>query len=390
MKVAVLASLAFSLTHFRGALIRAMVQSGHDVVACAPDDDPEVEQALAAMGVRYRRTPMQRTGLNPMADLRTLASYMRLMREERPDVVLAYTQKPIIYGGIAARLAGSGRFFAMNSGLGHVFTDNGRMSRRLLRKLVVALYRPAVREAEAIFVFNRDDRAELLRHGIARPCQPILQVAGSGVDVSRFAATRVPSGPPIFLLIGRMLRDKGVPEFVEAARRLRARHPAARFQLLGPIEPNAAGIPGQQLAAWQAEGCIEYLGETRDVAPYLRAASVFVLPTAYREGLPRAILEAMAVGRAVVTTDAPGCRETVVPGENGFLVPVRDAQALGDAMERFILDPDMAHRMGRRSRQMVEATFDVRRVNAMLLAGMGLSDAPAQPADEPREMAAAE
>lgn len=374
MKVVVLASLAFSLTQFRGALLASMVREGHEVVACAPEEDPEVERVLAAMGVRYQRIAMWRTNVNPFADLWTLAGLIRLIQREKPHVILAYTQKPIIYGGIAAQLVGTARFFAMVSGLGYVFSADGQGGRRLLRAMVSRLYRFGIRKADAVFVFNGDDRAEMLKHGILRQDHHVVQVPGSGVDISRFAPTPLPQGAPVFLLIARLLREKGVPEYVEAARRLRAQYPELRMQILGPLDPNPSRITPEQLAAWVAEGAVEYLGATRDVTPYIAAATVYVLPSCYREGLPRTILEAMAMGRPIITTDSPGCREPVVPGDNGFLVPVHEPAALAEAMMRFVRDPDLAPRMGRRSRELAEERFDVAKVNAILLAEMGLRD----------------
>ena len=199
-----------------------------------------------------------------------------------------------------------------------------------------------------------------------------MQVPGSGIDTRRFTAAPVPAGPPVFLLVARLLGNKGLNEFVAAARAVRARHPGVRCQLLGPVDINPAAITPAQLAAWQAEGAIEYLGETRDVAPYFAASSVFVLPTWYREGLPRTILEAMATGRAVITSDAPGCRDAVTDGWNGLLVPPRDSAALTAAMQRFVDDPGLAATMGGRSRERAEAVYDVRKVNRLLLTTMGL------------------
>lgn len=372
MKIVVIASLAYSLVNFRGALIADMVEAGADVVACAPEDDPEVTAALGRMGVGYRQIPMQRADRNPLGDLRTLFGLARMLREERPDAVLAYTQKPIIYGGIAARLVSRARFFAMVSGLGYVFTDDGETVRPFLRQIVSILYRAAVRRAAAVIVFNNDDRAEMRKHGILRDDHPVVQVPGSGIDTIRFAAQPVPAGPPVFLMIARLLRDKGLLEFVTAARALKLRYPDAKFQLLGPVDPNPTGIGAAVIDAWAAEGIVDYLGETRDVRPYLNASSVFVLPSYYREGLPRTILEALATGRAVITTDAPGCRETIEPGRNGFLVPVRDASALGQAMEQFLLDATLAASMGAVSREIAVTRFDVGIVNAILLATLGV------------------
>jgi glycosyltransferase involved in cell wall biosynthesis len=374
MKVVVVASLAFSLVNFRGALLAAMAAAGHEVIACAPEDDADVRAALARMGVRYERIPMERASLDPKADVATLSALVRLLRAERPDILLAYTQKPIVYGGLASRIVKGSRFYAMVSGLGYVFTESGSRRRRLLRFLVSRLYGFAIHHARAVFVFNRDDKAEMLRRHIVRPDHTVIQVPGSGVDLAHYPHQPVPEGPPVFLLIARLLRDKGLGEYAEAARLVRARYPDCRFRLLGPVDPNPSGISPSELNAWRDEGVIDYLGETRDVRPHLQRSSVFVLPSWYREGLPRTILEALATGRAIITTDAPGCRETVIAGENGFLVPVRDAGAVAEAAMRFAEDPALAVRMGERSRALAEAHFSVERVNGLLLAAMGLAE----------------
>lgn len=372
MKVLVVASLAYSLVNFRGALLAAMVAHGHDVVACAPDEDIETEAALAAMGVSYRRVPMDRTGTNPLRDAATLAALIRLLRRERPDVVLAYTQKPILYAGLACRLARrKSAFFAMVSGLGHVYGSD--FDRPALRTLISALYRAAVARAAGIFVFNGDDRAEMVRHGILRPDQRVEQVPGSGVDIHRFRPAPLPGEGPVFLMIARLMRDKGLLEFVAAARMLRAEYPGARFRILGPRDSNPSSVTEAEVSAWSEEGVIAYLGECRDVVPHLQAASVFVLPSYYREGLPRTILEALASGRPVVTTTMPGCRDAVIDGWNGLLVPPRDSEALATALRRLIEDPGLVEQMGARARDAAVQTYDVDKVNAQLLAGMGLT-----------------
>lgn len=371
MKVVVIASLSYSLVNFRAALLRTMVAAGHDVLACAPDDDAVVISQLTEMGVRFRCIPMDRAGLNPLRDLRTIHALMGVLRSEQPDVVLAYTQKPIIYGGLAARLAApNAAFHAMVSGLGHAFTEGGGVRRTILRFFVSLLYRVGVARARRIFVFNDCDEEEMRTHNIVRPHHQVVRVAGSGIDVAAFAPRPLPAAPPTFLLVARMLRDKGIVEFIEAARLVRARFPGARFQLLGWLDPNPRGFTREQLDRCLAGSGVEYLGNTSDVRPFLAAATVFVLPTYYREGLPRTILEAMATGRPIVTTDTPGCRETVIPAFNGFLVPPRDAAALAEAFLRFAEDPALAERMGKRSRWLAERRFDVRRVNETLLTAM--------------------
>ncbi|WP_277979271.1 glycosyltransferase family 4 protein [Sphingomonas phyllosphaerae] len=377
------ASLAYSLVNFRGQLLADMIAAGHEVIACAPDDDPQVRARLAEMGVALRRVPMARVGLNPLVDLGTLRSLVALLRAERPDVVLAYTQKPIIYAGLAARLMRT-RFYAMVSGLGHVYGEDASPRMRLLRRGVSLLYRAAVREAGAIFVFNRDDHAEMLRHAIVAPDARVIQVPGSGVDITRFAATPPPPGP-VFLMIARLLRAKGVDDYVAAARAVRALYPGTRFRLLGPTDPGPDGVTASEIARWAEEGVIDYLGETRDVRPFFAEASVFVLPSWYREGLPRTILEAMASGRAVITTDRPGCRDPIDQGANGFVVPARDPAALAAAMERFCADPALAARMGAVARRVATERYAVERVNRLLLGTMELSAVRsiAAPAAEP-------
>lgn len=370
MKIVILSSLSWSLVNFRGALITRMAAEGHEVVACAPDAEPEVVATLARAGVRFRLTPMARAGTDPLRDLATLAGYILLMRAERPDLVVAYTQKPIIYGGIAARLFGRPRFYAIMSGLGYVFSDEAT-ARPGLRRLVSALYRVGVRRARCIFVFNGDDRRTMLANHIVDEGQRIVQVPGSGVDVGHFAAQPMPDGATTFLMMGRLMRDKGVGEYVAAARRIRTRRPDTRFLLLGrPETENPTGYTAEEMQAWQDEGLVELLAETRDVRPYLASAHVFVLPSYYREGLPRTILEALATGRPVITTDMPGCREPIEEGRNGFLVPPRDAEALADAMERFLQCPTLLQPMGEAARQVAVDVYDVERVNRQLLAEM--------------------
>lgn len=380
MKIIVAASLTRSLVNFRRALLDDLVKAGAEVVACAPETDAATITQLDAMGVRFERIPMARASTNPVSDLKTLGALVSLFRRERPDIVLAYTQKPIIYGGLAARIAGAPRFFAMQSGLGFTFSEENTNAG--LRGLVSLLYRAGVKCADAVFVFNADDEAEMRRHGIITD-QRVVRVPGSGVDTADYPPSPPPPGATVFLVVARLMRDKGHYEFVEAARRLKARWPDARFQILGPFDANPASIRAEDLDTWRKEGVVEYLGETADVRPFLAASSVFVLPSYHREGLPRSILEAMSTGRAIVTTDMPGCRETVERGVNGFIVPPKNANALGDAMEEFLKDPSLIQSMGAASRARTLAKFDVRIVNDILLRTMGLAGDATAPRRKP-------
>ncbi|MFN0192911.1 MAG: glycosyltransferase family 4 protein [Aestuariivirga sp.] len=369
-RIAVVASLTRSLTNFRYQLLKAMTDAGHQVTAFAPEDDRETIEKLREIGVQFVRIPMARTGLNPIADLRTLFALYRGFRASRPTLVLPYTMKPIIYGCLAARLAGVERRFALFTGMGHIFADpHPKWRGALVRAVSVALYRRALKGVRGVFVYNDADDEDIRKHRMLADNSIITGVAGSGVDLDHYPRSGPDSGEIKFLLIARLLRDKGIFEYAEAARQLRAKHPKVRFQLLGPLEPHSSSVSHADLAAMAA---IEYLGETNDVRPFLAACSVFVLPSYYREGIPRSILEALATGRAVITTDAPGCRETVIEGKNGFLIPARDSGALAAAMERFIRQPRLIDEMGVRSYELAVAKFDVHAVNRALLATMGL------------------
>lgn len=376
MRILVLSSLSHSLLNFRGRLLSAMVAEGHEVVACAPDWDADIVSRLASMGVRFAQTPIVRAGSSVTNDLRTLSHYVALILRERPSVVLAYTQKPIIFGGLAARLLGGCNFFAMVSGLGYVFSPAAD-HRPVLRWLVCRLYRAALRRASGIFVFNSADRPDMVKLGILSPQQRVIQVPGSGVDLSYFAESPSPGGPPTFLMIARLMRDKGVGEFIEAARAVRITNPEARFLLLGRREfENPTGLKAAELEGLLNGSCVELVEQTDDVRPHLAACTTFVLPSYYREGLPRTILEAMASGRAVVTTDLPGCRDAIQHGINGMLIPPRDPRALARAMRELANDPATASAMGKRGRATAEARYDVRAVNALLLQEMRLDCRP--------------
>ena len=372
MKVVVLGSYAPSLINFRGALIEDMVAAGHTVVGCAPGLHAEVARALAERGAGYHPVALRRTGLNPLLDAWSVLRLAGVLRRLRPDLLFAYTSKPVIYGAMAARLAGVPAVFALISGLGYAFVEGGGAARDLMRRLIGTLYRTSLRRADGVFFQNSDDLEDFRRMAIIGDRHRAIRVNGSGVDTDHYRFSSPTLEPPTFLLIARLLKDKGIVEFVEAARRLRQRHPQARFRLLGPLDSNPAAISKSDLARWRAEGIIEYLGEVEDVRPYLADTTAFVLPSAYREGIPRTLLEAMSTGRALITTDTPGCRDTVLPGENGFLVPARDPGALAAAIERFVVQPDLAVAFGRRSRALAEARFDVRKVNAVMLEAMGL------------------
>lgn len=371
--ILIIGGQARSLTNFRGPLLKAMRDRGVRVIAAAPNisRDPDCVSALTKLGVEWRDVPLSRTGLNPLADLRSLAAMVRLMRKEEPTAVLGYTAKPVIFGTIAASLAQVPRRYALVTGLGYAFTAGGGTLRKLVRAVLTSLYRAAFRRTTKAFFQNGDDAALFRELGMLPSSLPVVIVNGSGVDLRRFEPAPFPPGPLKFLLIARMLSAKGIREYAGAAQRVRQKHPEIEFHLVGGLDSNPDAIPADEVKGWHAAGHIIWHGEVPDVRPHLAAAHVYVLPS-YREGMPRSVLEAMAMGRPIITSDAPGCRETVIEGENGFLVPPHTVQPLAEAMERFVDDRGLIERMGRRSRELAELKFDVDKINAEMLCEMEL------------------
>jgi len=366
------ASFSASLIKFRGALIEALAASGYRVHVAVPDLDQrsEVAKSLRNLGVQIHDIPLQRTGMNPVKDLIVLFALRKLMCEIKADYVLGYTIKPVIYGSLAAFMARVGNRFALITGLGYAFTGEATGVRKVLRTLIQHLYRFSLSRNRLVFFQNPDDEALFRELSLLKAAVPSCIVNGSGVDVSEYTVTPLPETLS-FLLIARLLGDKGVREYAQAAALVKEHYPEVSFRLVGWVDDNPDAIDQAELDAWIAAGIIEFLGKLPDVRPAITDSSVYVLPS-YREGTPRTVLEAMAMGRPVITTDAPGCRETVVDGDNGFLVPVKDIQALADAMIKMIDSPGLVAKMGERSRQIAETKYDVHRVNAAMLEGMGI------------------
>ena len=367
--VIVLGAYAPSLILFRGKLIEALVARGHHVVAVASDISDEVASRLRAMGAEPRAISIANQSLSPLSALRSASALVRLFRAVRPNAVIAYTAKPVTLGGLAARLVPGTRFVAMITGLGYAFIAGAGARRRFARGTAALLYRLALRRSQAIIFQNPDDRdffrsQQLLPEDI----EPVV-VGGSGIDLDHFRPAPIPQRLG-FLMISRLLGDKGVREYLLAAVRLKRRHPEVDFRLIGYFDQSPDAIARAELDEAVAAG-VEFLGRKDDVRPGIAEASVYVLPS-YHEGTPRSVLEAMAMGRAIVTTDVPGCRQTVDDGVNGLLVAARDAEALAAAMERFIREPRLAAQMGAESRRIAESRFDVHRVNDAIIAAAGL------------------
>lgn len=366
MKIAIISSFAGSLLNFRGPLIAEMVERGYEVLALAPDHDDATRSGLARLGAQPVDYRLSRGGTNPLQDMAALVGLVRILRKHRPDVSFAYFVKPVIYGTLAARLAGVKRRYAMIEGMGFAFTSSEGQGWRhkALQTIVTGLLRLSLTYATKLLLLNPDDRNEFLDRRLVRADKTAL-LGGIGVDLNEWGYSTPATDPITFLFVGRLLRDKGVEDYVAAARLVKKEHPTTRFFLVGGHDLNPAALPLSLAESWVAEGVIEWPGHV-PVQPWFARASVFVLPS-YREGVPRSTQEALAVGLPVITTDVPGCRETVVDGVNGMLVPLRNPDALAEAMRFFVKHPEKIVPMGIESRKIACERFDVHRQNQKLL-----------------------
>ncbi|WGS42831.1 glycosyltransferase family 4 protein [Burkholderia sp. JSH-S8] len=352
LRIMLVCNTAWAIYTYRHGLIRMLVARGAEVIVAAPHD--RTVPLLEQMGCRYVPLAVASKGTSPREDLGTLAALYRHYRALAPDLVFHYTIKPNIYGSVAAWLARVPSV-AVTTGLGYVFIQKSRAA-----SVAKRLYRFAFRFPREVWFLNRDDLATFTDERLlAHPGRARL-LHGEGVDLEQFAPVPLPAGDaPVFILIGRLLWDKGVREYVDAARAVRAQHPRARFQLLGPLGvDNPSAIGRADVDAWVREGVVEYLGEAHDVRPHIAAADCVVLPS-YREGVPRTLMEASAMGRPIVATDVPGCRDVVADGETGLLCAARDSASLAARLVQMIeLGPAGRDAMGARGRRKVAAEFD--------------------------------
>lgn len=376
MRLALITSQAISLLNFRGPLIAEMVARGVEVFAIAPDFDDQVRKSVSAIGAVPIDCRFSRTGINPLYDLVAVLRLARVLRRVEVDVVLGYFIKPVIFGTLAAVIARVPHRFCMIEGLGYVFTPAEGLEslrRKSLRILVSLLYKFALKYVRKAFLLNDDDVSEMIGRGLLQKTQ-VIKLGGIGVDLQEWLPAPPFKGPITFVLAARLLREKGILDFVEAARIVKESHPEVNFVLLGGLDSNPGGLKSEEVFGWVAEGLLVWPGHV-PVRPWFAQASVFVLPS-YREGVPRSTQEAMAMGRAVITTDAPGCRDTVIDGRNGFLVPVRNPVALSQAMLRFVDVPALIEKMGDESRAIAIERFDVHKVNDSILTAIGIVKLP--------------
>lgn len=343
--------------NFRGDLIKKIIASGYEVVVTGPNRD-NVEK-IEELGARFVEIPMNKNGVNPIHDIKYLMALIKLFKKEKPDVTLGYTSKPVIYGSIAAKMTKVPHIAAMVTGAGYAFTAKTTKA-KIIKFVMSLLYRKAFKAANIAIFQNNDDKQQFIDEKLVKANKCVV-VNGSGVNTEKFKATPLPEQTTFFML-SRVMNSKGIREYLRACEIIKEKHPEVRLMLLGACEGIQDSISPEALKDYVDRGIIEHFGETDTVADYYKQCSVYVLPS-YREGTPRTVLEAMAMGRPIITTDAPGCRETVIDGKTGFLVPVMNAAAVADRMLKFINNPELISRMGKESLAYCKSKFDVNKVN---------------------------
>ncbi|MDG2008394.1 MAG: glycosyltransferase family 4 protein [Candidatus Binatia bacterium] len=371
-RILICGGLPQSLVLFRGTLIRELIERGIDVTACANGADATTSKKLKIWGARYYPLRIDRTGFNPISDVLYLFQLVCLIRKIQPDAILGYTHKPVIFSAIAGRICRVPIRCGWITGLGYAFMPFGGFRQKLARKFLTLLYMISLRFNTMVLFQNRDDAETFHALTILPDSLPTTITRGSGIDLEEYPKKPAPIGPPRVLLIARLLADKGIREFAEAIRIAKRNHPTLEADLVGPFDPNPAGIDESEVSAWVQEGLLRYHGNQDDVRPFLENCSVYVLPS-YREGTPHTVLEAMATGRPIITTDTPGCRETVCAERNGFLIPLQDPRKLADAISELISSPELRLQMGEESRRIVEERFDAAIVNETVIAALELN-----------------
>lgn len=364
---------ASSLINFRGPLLKRLVED-FEVYAAAPFIDDDTRERVEAIGAVCISNEFERTGLNPIKDLKAYRNFKKVIKELSPDFVLAYTIKPVIFGLMASKAKGTKRF-ALITGKGSGF-EGVNLKGRLVKRVVKSLYRRTLSTVDGVIFQNDDDRHFFQQEYLLGNHARSVVIKGTGVDLDYYKSSDGQKKHKVikFLFVARLIKEKGISELFEAAKFLRREYENFEVQLLGWIDPNPGGISQNEIESMHESGLVNYLGTTDDIRPFMDEADVFVLPSFYNEGLPRTIQEAMAMSKPIITTDHPGCRETVEEGRNGFLVPTRDATALTVAMKYFLENPKEIQKMGNESHQMAVDKFDVNKINEQLLEFMELSD----------------
>ena len=361
MKILILGTVPNDLLNFRSELIKDILKKGNEVIASSSELDPDSASHMKELGITYESIYLNRHSLSLRGDIKTLADLLKLFKKQNPKLVLAHGIKLVIWGGISARIRKI-PFFALITGLGFAFQGT-TFRRKLLTRLVSFLYRIALKNSEAVIFQNEDNRKIFIDNSIVSPSKTHI-VNGSGVDINKYYFTHIPESNLSFLLVSRLLGEKGLREYAEAAKIVKEKFPEVEFKIVGTQDKSLDAISIEEVNSWSEY--VDYEGPTNDVRPYIKKCHVYVLPS-YHEGLPRSSLEAMSMGRPILTTNASGCKETVDENINGFLVPIGSSKELANKMIWFVKNRDEIRSMGEQSRKIVEKRFDVRKVNQEML-----------------------
>lgn len=371
-KIVLIGNTVGTLLNFRKELIINLVHQGHTVYCVVSDYTSKTKASVRKLGAIPIDSTLNSKGINPVADIKSTIKLSQILKELQPHIVLSYFVKPVIFGTLAAKMAKVPRIIGMIEGLGNAFTPNNSkgfdFKKKTIQRIQVLLYKRALPLLDTLIVLNPDDREDLVNKFNIKVKNTIV-LGGIGVDLEKFKYTPIKYDTPVsFVFIARLLKEKGVYEYLNAAKKVKTKYPETKFHILGGFdEHNPFALRKSELNIYLASGIVDYPGHVDNVADYLIKSSVFVLPSFYREGVPRSTQEAMAIGRPIITTDVPGCRETVEDGINGYLIPPFNEDALADKMISFIEQPHLINEMGRESRKIAELKFNVDEVNDKII-----------------------
>lgn len=365
MKILVISPKNRTVYNFRGELISSIISLGHEVTVTGPDKKDE--DRIRELGAKFIDIPLDKNSVNPFKDIKYAKALKKVMKDENPDVVFSYTVKPIVYSTYAAKQCGVKKIVPMLTGVGYVFNSDSAKA-RFLRPLVSFFYKRTLKNIDKVIFQNPDDLNLFVSRELVKRESCVL-VNGSGVNMTKFSKSPLPE-KTVFFMLARLMHCKGVMEYLKAAEMVKRKYPSVEFQLLGD-EGLTDTITIKKIEPYIHKGIITHFPECENVVPYYQNCSVFVLPS-YGEGTPRSVLEAMSCGRAIITTNVPGCRETVIDGVNGFFVPPKNAEAIAEKMIDFIKSPSLIEKMGNASFDYCKEKFEVEKVNSVMLDILGL------------------
>jgi len=371
--ILIIASYGPSLINFRLPLIKKLLFKGYEISVASPVENfsSNLQNELKDLGINVNFFSLSRTGLNFFRDCKSILEIFKIIKNSKPNIIISYTAKPVIYTGLILKFFPKIIYYPLITGLGFAFIDRYSIKHKILKYFIVKLYREGLKSSKKIIFQNKDDQGLFFKLKIIRQKNLSDVVNGSGVDLNAYPLSSLPS-KPVFLMISRLLIDKGVREYVEAAKIVRSRFSGVTFQLVGYLDKNPSAISANELQSWINKGDIEYLGEVKSVQSVLKLCKYYVLPS-YREGTPRSTLEALSTGRPIITTDVPGCRETVIHEKNGLLVPVKNSVALANAMIRLLNETDKnIERMAKESFLIAQNKYEINKVNQSMLNMMDL------------------